>query len=382
MRLVQVVDSLAPGGAERSLAAMAGPLVERGVDLTVIQLLDRDGVAPLIAAAGGAVRTLRPGSRASAVAQIAGLLSELRPDVVHTTLFEADIAGRVAAAWRRLPVVSSLVSTSYGPEHYQKDGIRRSRIVAAHALDCATAHLVTRFHAVSGVVADTMAARLRIPRDRIEVVWRGRDRAGLGRRTEARRVSTRRALGIHDALPLLVMLGRHEDEKGIDIAVRALAVLRAELPDVRLLVAGRSGNATARLQTQIHEAGLDHAVSLLGARDDVGDLLCAADVFLLPSRREGLPGAVLEAMALEAPIVASDLPTIREALGPETVAELVPVADPAALARAVRLTLADPTGAAARALRGRERFDSCFTIERAVDKMLALYERSRSRTRR
>lgn len=115
---------------------------------------------------------------------------------------------------------------------------------------------------------------------------------------------------------------------------------------------------------------------MLGHRNDVADLLCAADVFVLPSRREGIPGVVQEAMALETPIVASDIGPVREAVGTPPSAELVPVGDAAALATAVRGVLSDPASAAKRAIRGRERFETEFDIACIADRMIDFYEKA------
>ena len=121
--------------------------------------------------------------------------------------------------------------------------------------------------------------------------------------------------------------------------------MRAHIPQARLIVAGREGNQTATLQALVGELGLGEAVSFLGARSDVADLLCAADVFVFPTRREGFPGAVLEAMALEAPIVATSIPTVSEAVRPGEHALLVPVDDAESLAAATLVVLRCPEAA-------------------------------------
>ena len=107
----------------------------------------------------------------------------------------------------------------------------------------------------------------------------------------------------------------------------------------------------------------------------MAELLCAADVFVVPSRWEGFGSVLLEAMALEAPIVASDLPAVREVVGDDA-ALLVPPDRPDALAAAVAAVLADPAGAARRAARARERFLATFTIDRVADGMAGFYGRA------
>jgi glycosyltransferase involved in cell wall biosynthesis len=140
---------------------------------------------------------------------------------------------------------------------------------------------------------------------------------------------------------------------------------------------GRDGGMTPELHAIVDRLGLGEPVMFLGLRDDVPELLCAADVFVFPSRWEGLGSVLLEAMALEAPIVATDIPPIREAVaGDGAVASLVPVEDEAALAGAVVETLGDRAGSAERAAAGRRRFLERFTISPVADGMVAFYRRA------
>jgi glycosyltransferase involved in cell wall biosynthesis len=107
-------------------------------------------------------------------------------------------------------------------------------------------------------------------------------------------------------------------------------------------------------------------------RDDVPDLLAAADVFAFPSRWEGAGGTLLEAMALEAPIVTSDLATLRQTVD-DSVAVLVRPDDARALAAGIVRVLDDPTAATARAAAGRARFEAEFTIGTGARRMARLY---------
>ena len=376
MRLLQVIDSLAPGGAERSLVATAPYLLQADIELSVAVLHERPGLQAELTTTGTRLLVGGDGSRRENLKWLRRTLEESRPDLVHTTLFEADVLGRIAARSRRIPVVSSFVNTSYGEEHRQDPGVGTTSLRAARALDMITARVVRRFHAVSYAVADTMSQRLRVPRDRVDVVWRGRDRRALGERTEKRRRAARARFDVDDETRVLVMLSRHEADKGIDVAISAVERALPNVDSARLLVAGRTGNATTRLRDQIAAAGLEHVVTLLGPRDDTAELLCAGDVFLAPSRREGLPGAVLEAMALEIPVVGSDIPSVLEAVGDEANALLVPVGDAGGLAAAIVDTLRDPRTARARAARARARFDACFTVERSAHAMIDFYRRA------
>jgi glycosyltransferase involved in cell wall biosynthesis len=371
MRVLYLIDSLTAGGAERSLAAMAPRLVAEGVELDVVYLMERRGVHGELRRAGAGLWSLDGGGgRAGRVARVRALVRRLRPHLVHTTLFEADVAGRVGAALAGVPSVSSLVNVTY--EHGPATGVPRWKLGGAMVMDRLTARLARRFHAISRHAAEVAMRVLALPPERIEVIPRGRDPAALGRRSDDRGALARRSLGVDDATPLVIAAARQERQKGLDVLLKAVPRLRALVPEARLVVAGRPGALTDSLRREGDRLGA--AVGFLGPRDDVPDLLAAADVFAMPSRWEGLGSVLLEAMALEAPVVASDLPAVREVVGHDAL--LVPPGDPDALAAALATTLLDREGAAARAERARARFEASFTADRVADAMLGFYRRA------
>jgi glycosyltransferase involved in cell wall biosynthesis len=379
MRVLQLIDSLAPGGAEQSLVALAPELRQRGIDIEVAYLGREATLAPRLEAAGVPVHALADDEgrrgRFGSVLRTRRWLRARRPDLLHTTLFESDQAGRVAATIARVPVVSSLVNVSYGEEHLADPGVRRSRLRGAQALDALTARRVVRFHAITDVVADTMAPRLHVPRNRIDVIHRGRSAEALGERSPERDAEIRGQLGVPVGAPLVVAAARHEYQKGLDVLLRSLPQVVTHVPDLVVVIAGRTGNATHELEGLRDELDLGQAVQMLGRRDDVPDLLAAADAFVLPSRWEGLGSVLIEAMALEAPIVASDLPAVREVLGRD-LAVLVPAERPQELAAAIVATLQDRAASARRAAAARRTFLESYEIASIAVATIAFYRRA------
>lgn len=376
LRLLYVIDSLVAGGAESSLAALAPHYVGSGVELEVVYLHDRPGLQEVIAASGARVTFVgTPARRTDWVRGLRGLVRDRRPDLVHTTLYEADVCGRVAARLAGTPVVSSLVNEGYGDSHLDDPELRTWKVRAAQAVDAATARLTARMHAVSEFIADEMSGHLHYPRDRIDVVPRGRDPATLGRRLPERRLAARAGLGVPPGRRLVLVVARQEHQKGLDVLVEAMPTVRAALPDAELVVAGREGAHSPALREAVARLGLEGTVRFLGARTDVGDLLAAADLFVLPSRREGSPGSVMEAMALEVPVVVSDIPQIREVVD-ESCAILVPPDAVGRLGDAIVASLREPEAAAARAEVGYLRFVQRFTIDAVAARMLEFYGRA------
>src|SRR5438132_1164237 len=121
MHVLYLIDSLhAGGGAEESLAALAPKLVARGATLDVAYLRERAGLQARLAQAGATVFSLAGwGGRAGWIRRARKLIHIRRPDLIHTTLFESDVVGRVAARMSGLPVVSSLVNVAYGSEQME-----------------------------------------------------------------------------------------------------------------------------------------------------------------------------------------------------------------------------------------------------------------------
>ena len=374
VKVLALIDSLITGGAEQSLVDMAPYLVAAGVDLEVATLHDRPGLQDELAAAGVPLTCLAGGGgRAGWVARATRLVRHHRPDLIHTTLFEADLVGRAAGACARTPVVTSLVNVAYGPEQRAAPGITSMKLRGVHALDVVSARGVAGFHALSQWVADVMARRLFIPRATIEVVPRGRNPVELGRRTVERRARARAQLEVPEGAKLLVALARQEHQKGLDVLLDALPRLLSRHPDAHLVIGGRAGNQTPLLQAKLDDLRLKSAARFIGIRRDVGDVLAAADLFVLPSRWEGLGSVLLEAMALEAPIIASDLPPVREVVGDH--ARLVAPGRPDRLAETLAMALDDPEAAADRARHGRKRFLERFTTEHVSGQMAAFYRR-------
>jgi glycosyltransferase involved in cell wall biosynthesis len=273
-------------------------------------------------------------------------------------------------------VVSSFVTESYGPEHVANPEYRPWKVRAAHLVDALTARFVARFHAVSASSADVMIRRLRIKAANVEVIPRGRDPERLGRRAQQRRLRTREVLGVAADVPIVLAAGRHYHMKGLDVAASAWPEVAAAFPEAQLLIAGREGPATVEILRLVEQGGVTDSVTLLGYRSDVPDLMAAADVFVLPSRAEGSPGVLIEAMALELPTVASEIPSVLELADvANPVVELVPVDSPSDLAKGIMRLLGDRELASRLAAAARQRYSRHYTLDAVADATVRLYER-------
>jgi glycosyltransferase involved in cell wall biosynthesis len=371
-----VIDGLGTGGAERSLAELLPSLKRVGVRTTIACLRRRDeGVESEILASGADVRFL-PRGPIAAVRGLRRIVAEMSPDVIHTTILASNLVGRLASIGSSAKVLTSLVNTPYTPVRQQDPQVRPLALSVVRLADILTARALTdHFHAITDAVKSWAVSDMGIRPDRITVVHRGRDPDRLGEASPDRRRSVRRALGLSEEDEVVVTVGRQEFQKGQRHLIEAVAALAASRPRLKLLLAGRRGASSSELDRMREAPELAGRVLFLGHRSDVPDLLAASDVFAFPSLYEGLGGSVLEAMALGLPIVATDLPAVREVVEEGENALLVPVGSPTALADAIELLLDDRDAAVAFGRRSREIFLDRFTSERSADAMVGLYRR-------
>lgn len=375
VRVTHLIDGLGPGGAEHSLADLLPVLRAAGIAGEVVCLAHRtDGPLARVTDGGTRVTVLTATSFAGRLRELRRHLRVSRPDVLHTSLFAADVLGRCAAAGTGVPVLTSLVNVSYGPERLTDPNVGRLRLDVVRRVDGLTArHLTSHLHALTEAVRRAAVRDLGVHPAAVTVVPRGRDPSRLGAPSRRRREEARRRLGLDPAAAVVVNVARQDHQKGQRHLLDAAALLPRR--DLVTLVVGREGHATADLRRRHEALGLGDRVRFLGNRGDVPDLLAAADVFVFPSRYEGLGGAVLEAMALGLPVVASDLPAIREVVRDGTTATLVPPASGTALAAAIAGYLDRPAVAAAHGAAGRQRFLEHFTLDRCGAAMAVLYRR-------
>ncbi|MFN8016935.1 MAG: glycosyltransferase [Acidimicrobiales bacterium] len=375
MKLLYVIPGLGVGGgAERSLLDLAPGLAAASIELSILYFHERPSSAvDRFRALGVQVDAVQARTWPGRLLAVRRAIARARPDIVHTTLFEADVIGRLASLGLPTKVVSSLVNTSYEPNRRRDPKFSRWRVEVVRMVEACTLRVgCDRVHANSWAVARSATARLHVPPDRITVVHRGRNPDELQPLSAEARAQVRAELGIREGELLVLGVGRHEYPKGHLTLLDALPEVRRAHPNVRVAIAGREGYMTGRIRASLQWNDLEDVVQLLGHRGDVSRLLGAADVFAFPSLLEGLPGAVIEAMAMSVPLVVSDIPPIHELVDEES-AVFVPTEDPQRMAAAIIDVIEDPAAAQERAAVARQRFLDEFTVAVALEGMVAFY---------
>lgn len=256
-----------------------------------------------------------------------------------------------------------MVTTEHGKELWKGP----LRLVVDHFLSRATA----RHICVSKENVTIRRRRERIAADKLVVVPNGVPMPDLRHALEVR-ARIRRELGLEASQKIIGTVGRFIEAKGYEHMLATLELLRRGNPQLKWLAVG-DGELLPHMQALASERGMSECVIWAGRRSDVTDLILAMDVWLMSSVREGLPVALLEAMACGVPIVATKVGGIPDAVRDEQEAILVPAADPDALARAVRALLGDVEFARRLGAAARARAELCYSIESVARRIEEIY---------
>jgi glycosyltransferase involved in cell wall biosynthesis len=344
-RIAFCVTDLDPGGAERALVQIVTRLDRRRWEPHVF-CLDAGGVLVAELRAAG-IEVVCLGARRPrdflVVWRLYRRLAALRPAVLQTFLFHANIVGRLAGALARVPVIVSGLRVAE----------KRSRMRLW--IDRFTDRLVTRHVCVSRDVAEFSAKEGGLPRAKISVIPNGVDYERYAHATPAD--LTR--FGVPRGSRVLLFVGRLDRQKGPYILLEAVGELFENHSDLHLVMVG-DGPLSEELRAWTSERGFDSRIHFTGRQADVAGLMRAADLFVLPSQWEGLPNVVLEAMAAGTPVVARAVEGVRDLLEDGKSGVVVPLNGEPRLAEAIRgalKNLEQARAAAAEAQRfARERF--------------------------
>lgn len=366
IRLLYVAGNFVTGGAERHLIEMWRRLDRARFDVRIAVLKREGAFTPLVEAIGLPIADLGVGRRIYDPSGLRGLLRlvslvrEFRPDVIHGYLFGPNLFAALAGRLCGVPVVCVAKRNV--------DAFESPRQIAVQRL----AHrLATHVTAVSREVAASSVA-LGVPAARVTVIENGVDVARFDGAT--RREPLPGLEGVPADVPLLGSVGCLAPRKDYGTLLAALARLAAR-HDFRCAIAG-DGPDRAALEARAAELGLTARVRFLGERSDVDRLLPTFDLFTLSSREEGIPNALLEAMAAARPCVATRVGGNAEVLEDGRTGWLVPPQDPESLAAALAEALARPDEAARRGAAARAAMIAERSIEAMVRRHEAFYRRA------
>jgi glycosyltransferase involved in cell wall biosynthesis len=352
-----VITDLNVGGAERALVTLATRLESRRWRPGVFCLGEAGPLAEVVRHANLPCECLGASRRnpVQAIGRLARSLRRFAPQLVQSFMFHANLAARLAAPWAGSPWVVGGIRVA---EHQKKWHL---------ALDRLTAPLSTGSVCVSQGVLRFSRDVARLDRARLTVIPNGIDPAPF----DCAARLPKSAIGVPDTAHLALFVGRIDLQKGLPDLLHAAEHVIAHRPDWHLALAG-DGPTSGWLVRQISERSpLRDKVHWLGRRDDVPSLLQSADLLVHPSLWEGMPNAVLEAMAARRPVVGTAVEGTEDLVIPGQTGWLVPAGDVAALSRALIEAADSPERCQRFGEAGRIRVQTDFSVETTV----AAYER-------
>ncbi|HEX8070880.1 MAG TPA: glycosyltransferase [Pyrinomonadaceae bacterium] len=300
----------------------------------------------------------------AAIVRLAQYLRQHRIDVLHTHLVEASLVGLAAAWLARTPV---RVMTRHHSDEAVLYNSRRG--LAADRLTANLAHTVI---AISPAVKRVLVEVDGVSERKIALVPNGYDWARIKPSSADAPAAVRRELGLGDAL-VLCTVARLNWLKGHEYLFKALAEVELP-PGARALVVG-SGEEEPRLRALANELGLAERIVFTGFRRDVFDVMAAADLIVHPTLHEAQSGAIIEALNLGRPVIATAVGAADEVIIPGRTGWLVPRRDSAALAQSITEALADRARAAEYGRAGQQRVRELYPAHKMVAGYEAVYAR-------
>ena len=359
MRVVQVLDTLLIGGAQKMQLFLAQSLHPLGVELTVVNIsnkFDPDLVAKIEQAGARVVSFHFRGMGLSTFFKLVAFFRREKFDLIHAYLTRSNIIGSFAGLLTGIPVIASLRS-----EKYNRSKLKRI------LEDFSLRYLATRVMGNGEAVG--IFARSRSGKTPVDVIVNAVDLTPP--LPEAERISLRTEIVVDPTRPIILSVGRLTIAKGFFDLLDAFKIVLEKNPRAALVIAG-GGNLKDGLVAHIEKLGLQNDVFLLGLRHDIPQLLAAADVYVNSSYWEGTPVSVLEAMSAGLPIVGTTVGENPYLLEQEA-GLLVSPGQPRELAAALITLLDSPSAGKKFGAKARSRIEQEFSREAWIRRILDLY---------
>jgi glycosyltransferase involved in cell wall biosynthesis len=279
--------------------------------------------------------------------------------ILHTWLFHANILGRVAGSFAKVPVIiSSRHNVDIGG--WWREYINRW-----------TAPLDDHTIAVCEYVRSIELERARIPESKISTIYNGVDLNRFDHLDSMICLSVRKDLGISSKAPTIGCVGRLHQQKGYPDLLQAFKIVRDQISDIQLVIVG-SGKMEKELKSFVKMHNLSDSVTFAGSRSDIPEILNGLDLFVLPSLWEGHPIVLLEAMAVGLPVVATRVGGTTEIVIDGETGLMVPPRNPSQLASAIITLMQNPDLRLKMGQASRQRV-GLFSIESMTSKIEDLY---------
>jgi len=368
IKLLHLIETGGPGGAESVYLSLAQELPKRGME--VHNILLKDGwLAGKIRAISSHCEII-PSKGSLDVVFVKQLMNYIRENeinIVHSHLFDANFYAALAAHFCQIPHIG----TEHGDvHHHDKSGSRFEKIKVKTKLKILK-HTKSVIVSVSKFTLEHLQHLISLPEERTPIVYNGID----GNRFKISRpkmTRIRRELGIAENELFIGTVGNLYPVKGQKYLLHAFHQTASNHPDVHLGLVGR-GRLLDELKETTRQLQVPEKVHFLGFREDIPELLAAMDVFVLPSLSEGMPVSILEAMASRTPIIASEVGGIGEMITHNKNGLLVPPRNVEKLAESLHLLVSDPALRKDLAAAAYETFTARFEVGEMIRQYQRLY---------
>jgi glycosyltransferase involved in cell wall biosynthesis len=384
VRVLRIITRLNIGGPSIQAIALSERLTARGFETRLLHgrlgagegdmryLLTAPGIARQM---GSLRRDVAPLHDAVALAQVLDALRDLRPHIVHTHMAKAGTIGRVATAiYNRTAgrdARARVVHTYHG--HVLEGYFSPAKTRAFLGIERTLARVTDCLVAISPRIRKELLDDYHIGRpEQYHVVPLGFDLDRLTAIGDADRGAARAALGIPASATVVSTAGRLTAIKRYDLFLDTARLVADRHSEALFLVAG-DGELRSALEAQARANGIAERVRFLGWRRDLDTLYAASDVFLLTSRNEGTPVALIESLAAAVPGVSTDVGGVRDVIDSDRVGLLAPFGDARALADQVQTLLADRDRRRRMGEAGRQAVSSRYGLDRLIDDIERVY---------
>jgi len=373
-KVLYLFDALKRGGAETSTLEIASRL--RNWESFVISIYKGTELRKDFEKRGIKVYSLDIESKYNwkeTSRKIQKILDIEKPDIIHSNLFMAYQFARSLGSQNKIPVINSFVNDSYSKNRYELLNLKQKIVLNIYkAIDRFSANKVTKFMSLTQAIVNNNAKALNIDASSVEIIPRGRNIKAFRAKVNPKKINElKREFGRG---PLILTVSRLLVRKGYLDSIKALKKVTLKHPDVKYLIAGK-GHDEFKIKSLIKDFGLEEKVLLLGSRDDVPNLLAAADIFLFPSHYEGQGGALIEAMLMEKKIIATRIPVLQESVKDNHSAILFEYRNIEDMAAKINWAIENPEEMMRLALVARKDAESRFNIEAISEKHEELYEK-------
>lgn len=366
LKLVMMIRQMIVGGAERELINLVSGLDRDRYDIHLCLFTETCVYRDFFREQGIQITVIEKRVKFDFrhLKRLTAWLRRIRPDIVHTWITEANSVGTVAAVLAGVPVrVGCVLNINFWKT--------RPRRLYDHFAMGASHRLVTN----SLRINEFLVRRIRLSTARMKLIYNGIAPGDYRLEEEARRQArqeVRQQYGIKEGETVFIMVaGLRWTKNHLDF-LRSIAQLPRDT-GFRFLFLGE-GELKSAIEENVRKLGLGEAVILAGMRHDVGTVLAGADVFVLPSITEGLPNAILEAMAAGLPVIATDVGGNGEAVEHGRQGLIIPFGDRPAMVEALVRLGTDAEMRARMGMQGPSRVEKLFTVDRMVSSFAALYE--------